>query len=291
MYEGVLAAPNFQTYGSQIPRHSEIDKFEDSNYKEVLKKAAEKKQNRQVRVLSSCRYCLENSLLKEHEVLTVNSNFYTLQPNRTSFAGRHVLLVPLDHVSSSAQLNGSEQAMSIFNQSKRDIVGLFKDQLDCSVLIYETAVNFNSVPHCRIEFLAYPSEFDNQIPLFFEMAFRDLGGEWSTHQRSIKIQRSKGGLAKQIPPKFEYCYVEWGCNDDAKPAAEQEDQIGLCHIVEDPEKFNRNFFYEVLGSALEQDILIAKAPSQVDDEKMKQFKAWFRGNYSDFKKRQMDSAN
>ena len=98
IYEGALAPPGFQSYGSQVARHAELDRFEDANYKEVLKKAAEKKLNRQARVLSSCRYCLENSLLKEHEVLTVNSHFYTLQPNKTSFAGRHVLLVPLDHV-------------------------------------------------------------------------------------------------------------------------------------------------------------------------------------------------
>ena len=44
--EGLLAAPVMPNFGSQISARSEIDKFEEANYKEVLKKAAEKKLNR-----------------------------------------------------------------------------------------------------------------------------------------------------------------------------------------------------------------------------------------------------
>ena len=212
---GGFSQGTFLSTGSiSAPQKIDLDKFEDGNYKEVLKRAGEKRINKQARVLSSCRCCLENSKLKEHEVLTVGNHFYTLQPAKTSFPGRHLLIVPMDHVLSSVQLKGSDELLKELSELKAKIARLFKENLGCSVLFYETAVNFNSVPHCRIEALAYSSEFDDQIPLFFEMAFRDLGSEWSTHQRAIKVLRSKGGLLKQIPDKFEYAYVEWGCGEN-----------------------------------------------------------------------------
>ena len=67
--------------------------------------------------------------------------------------------------------------------------------------------------------------------------------------------------------------------------------MGLCHIVEDHEKFSRNFFYEVLGSALEQDIMMAKAPAEIEEDKMKQFKAWFRGKLFSLNKEPEENSN
>ena len=36
------------------------------------------------RVLSSCRFCLANGLLKEEEVLSISDNFFLIQPNKSS---------------------------------------------------------------------------------------------------------------------------------------------------------------------------------------------------------------
>jgi hypothetical protein len=141
----------------------------------------EKKLRKETRILSSCRYCLENGRLKDYEVLTVNNHFYLLQPGRTSFPGKHLILVPVDHVYSSINIKPSDEAYEVYQSMKKQIVQFYKTAYQCSTLIYETAMNFQKVPHCKIEFFAYDSEFDNQMPMFFEIGFRDLGSDWATH--------------------------------------------------------------------------------------------------------------
>ena len=59
--------------------------------------------------------------------------------------------------------------------------------------------------------------------------------------------------------------------------------MGLAHIVEDAENFNRRFFYEVMGSALELDVLVAKAPKELEENQLKDFKVWFRTKWKEVK--------
>ena len=280
--ENEAARFDFSKHGKGFldSQKAEIEKYEDGDYKTFLKKMEEKKVKKETRILSSCRYCLENGKLKEYEVLTLNSHFYLLQPGKTSFPGKHLILVPVDHITSSIHIKPNDEAYSVLQKMKNQIVEFYKKEYNCSTLIYETAMNFEKVPHCKIEFFAYDSEFENQMPLFFEIGFRDLGSEWSTHKKAIKVLRSKGGLVKQIPDKFEYAYVEFDCSEQKNGYSEQQDWIGLAHIIEDPEKFNRQFFYEVMGSALELDVMVAKAPKELDQNQLVDFKAWFRSRFN-----------
>lgn len=157
--------PNFEFSktgkGFLDSQKADLEKYEDGDYKSFLKKMEEKKLKKETRILSSCRYCLENSKLKDYEVLTVNNHFYLLQPGRTSFPGKHLILVPVDHVYSSINIKPGDEAHNVYLTMKSRIIEFYKTEYNCSTLIYETAMNLNKVPHCKIEFFAYDSSFDN----------------------------------------------------------------------------------------------------------------------------------
>lgn len=254
----------------------DLEKYEDSDYKKFIKKMEDKNLKKKTRVLSSCRFCLENSKLKEFEVLKVSEYFYILQPKRTSFPGKHLLIVPTMHVNSTLALK-SEPKVVLENLSrfKKIVKKIFKNHYQCETLFYESAFNFDNVPHARIEAFALEKEEIEDSPLYFEAGFRNLGGDWDTHKKALKILKSKGGLYKQIPEKFEFCFVEWGFEDEGEE--EGGDWTGLVHVVEDAKLFDRNFIYEVIGTIKGLDVMVAKAPKVLDDEKMIQFKKWFRG--------------
>lgn len=62
----------------------------------------------------------------------------------------------------------------------------------------------------------------------------------------------------------------------------------MAHIIEDPENFNRQFFYEVMGSALELDILVAKAPKELEEKELVDFKDWFRSKLAKMRKNEIE---
>ena len=266
----------------------DLEKFEDGDYKQFIKKMKEKKLRKKTRVLSNCRFCLENGKLKEYEVLTITETFYILQPGRSSFPGKHLILVPCEHVVSLNKLGSDPEFSKKLENLKTKIRRFFKKAYSCQTLFYESAFDFDGVPHARMEAFAVEKDAYDQAALFFEIGFRDLGGDWDTHKKAIRIQRSKGGFFKQIPDIFEYCYVEWGPGETGEAGESGEgaeggeglkggsDWVGLAHVIEDWRSFNRSFFYEVMGSAMELDVLVAKAPKLLDEENMVSFKKKFR---------------
>jgi len=243
----------------------DLEKYEDGDYKGFLTKMRDKNLLKQKRILTTCNFCLENAKLKEFEVLAMTQTAYILQPKKTSFPGRHFLIVPTTHVGSTIQLEKEEYEE--LRALKEKLVLYLRNVRRLDSIVLETAFNFKKAPHARLEIFGVEEDFTIQAPLFFDQAFEDLGDLWDTHRKGQKLTKDKGGVIRQIPPNFEYCAAEW------------DDNEGLFNVIEDAKQFGRNFFYEVLGSMMDIDPMIAKAPKDVDDETMKRFKVAFRHGF------------
>ena len=262
MAQGLVPGSATGGEGWVTTQRRDLEKYEDNDYKEFLKKLGQKNLAKKKRILSSCKFCLENTFLKDYEILALNQFVYVLQPFKTSFPGRHFVILPTSHTSSTIQLE-REEYLEV-RKMKNIIIEYLKTHRKLDSVSIETAFGFHKAPHCRIEVIGVEAEFMVQAPLFFDNAFQDLGDMWDTHKKGQYIKKSKGGILKQIPPNFEYCAVEW------------DDNEGMFNVVEDAKEFSRSFFYEVLGSMMDMDPMVAKAPKDVDEETMKKYKGAFR---------------
>lgn len=50
-----------------------------------------------------------------------------------------------------------------------------------------------------VECIASKRDVDANLPMYFKKAFEEMDSEWSTHKKIIHIEKSKGGIQKQIP--------------------------------------------------------------------------------------------
>lgn len=147
-----------------------------------MKKLHQKKLNKKKVILSSCRLCLENGFLKDYEILTLNQFVYVLQPKKTSFPGRHFLLVPTAHNNSTICLEREEYLE--LRKMKLLLEVYLKMELSLETVVYETAFNFGRSPHCYLEIFGVEAEYMFQAGLFIDTAFRDIGDDWSTHKKA-----------------------------------------------------------------------------------------------------------
>ena len=158
---------------------------------------------RQERVLSTCRLCLANGMLKEEEILSISDHFYLLQPRESSFViisapfpGKHFLLVPFSHTKSIREIN--EQEVKELRQYK-SALEQFAESQDEEILYLETAYRYHTAPHAKLEVLFAPKGSLEQVSIFYTKSFSDMDGDWATHKKVIEISKKEGGLFRQIP--------------------------------------------------------------------------------------------
>jgi hypothetical protein len=97
--------------------------------------------------------------------------------------------------------------------------------------------------------------------MFFKQGLLNADEEWSQHKKIIDTTNK--GIRRSVPKNFPYFHVEFGLTGG-----------GFAHIVEDEEKFPRNFGRDtVLGMLdMEPERLHRKRKSQFDEkEDVKKF--------------------
>lgn len=188
---------------SFVDLDGEIGKSDGKAYLKRVANRQSKNQRKEERVLASCRLCLANGHLKEEEILSISDNFYLLQPNQSilssneaPFPGKHFMLVPFSHSNSIRSI--SEQEREELKNYRRSLEAFAKAE-NLSVLYMETALNFDKVPHAKLEVILAEESQLEQVSIFFSKAFTELDGDWSTHKKVIELTKKNGGLFKQIP--------------------------------------------------------------------------------------------
>ena len=217
---------------------------------------------KKLHVLGKCRFCLANGLLKEYEILDANEHLFILQPNKTPFAGKHFLIVPVSHCVS--MLESTETEYLQLQVSKKEIRRQVRAHGE-DVLFIETSYRHLLQHHTMVDVLIGPSDSLEQAPIFFGKAFDDGGGEWRTNRRQVLLHKAGNGslyvgLKKSIPVNLPYVHVEWS-----------EDE-GVVHLIENEETYDRSTVYDVFGSMIDIDPLEAKQVKELLPQQMIQFK-------------------
>lgn len=255
---------------SEAKKRLAAKEYEDMDYITKMQKLQSKKLKQQTRVLGSCRFCLANGALKDYEILAMSERAYILQPKRSSFPGKHFMIFPFTHCDSTLKLDQEERAEVLkFRDCLTDYIkNYFQEDLD--VIVTETAFQFEKAPHAFLEIFAIDREASLQAPMFFYKAFSDLGSEWDANRRIRELKREKGGIVKQIPKAMEFCSVEWAVDE------------GYVKIIDDWRDFDRSFIYEVIGSMMDLDVMVAKAPRELDEFTQREFARSFKERFKEY---------
>lgn len=178
--------------------------------------------------------------------------------NTAPFPGKHLILVPFSHTKSIREI--SEQELEELNKHKSCLQAWAKSNGD-DVIYFETALNFNRMPHAKLDVLFGPSSLLSSAPIFFSKHFSDLDGNWSVHKKILKISSREGGLNGALPPNFPYVSVEWKTGDVPLGTSMLNNQ-GIAHVIEKEDEFKRKGIFEVFGTVIEMDDLHVRRNNQ-----------------------------
>jgi hypothetical protein len=121
--------------------------------------------------------------------------------------------------------------------------------------------------HCVIEVIPIPKEYYPTLPRYFQQAFEDSEGEWTTHKKFIKTTREKS-FRDTFVRELGYVHVWFGVYD------------GLGHVIEEPKEWVPWFVGEIIGSVLDLSVEYWRKPKLLESEqlhsKAQEFNAKFR---------------
>jgi hypothetical protein len=125
-------------------------------------------------VMESCWFCLSNPEIDRHLIASVGTEAY-LALAKGGLTENHLLLVPISHVSSMADLG--DQALIEFQMYKRILRDFYRTTENLSLVFYET--NFRS-HHAHTQIFPLPSHIDsNQAKQAFFDHAASLRLDWA----------------------------------------------------------------------------------------------------------------
>jgi hypothetical protein len=132
-----------------------------------------------------------------------------------------------------------------------------------SVIFMEIAMNFKKQRHTFLECIPVEINMIKQAPIYFKKAIQESESEWSQHKKLIDMT-NRGGIKKCVPIGFPYFSVEFG-----------DGSISYAHVIEDEQKFDRNFGRQIVAGMLQLDMEQWVRPQndspEITKQRMKQF--------------------
>ncbi|KRX75317.1 CWF19-like protein 2 -like protein [Trichinella sp. T6] len=120
---------------------------------------------RQEQKLDTCVRCVEGKLDK-HFVIAFGNQTYLALPKNKPLVRNHCLIVPLNHVSSCAQMD--EDVLDEIKFWREKLVAMFRTQSLCCIF-FETAKNVKHMPHCFLECIPVSKKIFECAPMYFKI--------------------------------------------------------------------------------------------------------------------------
>ncbi|KAG0260367.1 hypothetical protein DFQ27_003591 [Actinomortierella ambigua] len=198
--------------------------------------------------LDQCQLCFKDDgrTAPLTPVVSLGSQVYLGLPLVKEFLPGQCLIVPLQHVTSTLELD--DDAWDEIRNFMKCLIQMHAAQ-DRFVIFSETVLHPHgrSPKHTAIECYPIPWQAGQAASGYFKEAILGVAEEWSQHKKIIETNAKdpkNGGVRRRLTSKMPYFHVWCFGNPDR----------GYGHVIEDDEtKFPDYFVREVLASACEMD--------------------------------------
>lgn len=207
-------------------------------------------------ILDRCKFCFNSSYHREHLLIAVGINIYLCVPSHQSLTDGHCLLVPVEHVTSSLQLD--ENVWNELKIFQKGLTRMFSD-FDMDVIFTECCTSSTKRSHMCIECIPVPKEEGSMAPMYFKKAIQESDCEWAQNKKLIDTRQK--GVKNSIPLGLPYFYVDFN------------NEGGFAHVIEDPSLFPNYFAKEVIGGLIDAEPRLWLKPQHEDIEQQKKKKS------------------
>uniref|UniRef100_F1L4N5 CWF19-like protein 2 n=1 Tax=Ascaris suum TaxID=6253 RepID=F1L4N5_ASCSU len=212
-------------------KHEERDEAKKRN-------KAIKEQKTQERTLETCSLCVDSRRFSKHCLVAIGIKTYLCAVPWRPLVDGHCIIVPSAHYSSTVSLD--EDVYDEMRIWRKGLVAMWKaEQMDC--VFIETAKNVKHGGHMYVECIPLPMDIGETAPIYFKKAINESEGEWSDNRKLLELNASNGDIRRALPKGFAYFAIDFGL------------QPGYAHIIEDEQRFPRNFAHEIIGGMLDLD--------------------------------------
>ncbi|KAI9315067.1 CwfJ C-terminus 1-domain-containing protein-like protein, partial [Dichotomocladium elegans] len=184
--------------------------------------------------LEKCRLCYHGDKPPQLAMISLGMQVYLALPNVQELTPGHCMIVPVQHVTSTLELD--DDAWDEIRNFQKCLLQMFNEQ-GCGVIFMETVVKKNQHRHTAIEAIPVPYGTYEQASAYFREAMLQVGEEWSQHKKIINT--TERGFRRSMVSDLPYFHVWCGL----------ESSYG--HVIEDEKKFPYWFGKETIAGMLD----------------------------------------
>ncbi|KAI8925041.1 CwfJ C-terminus 1-domain-containing protein-like protein [Entophlyctis helioformis] len=181
-----------------------------------------------------CMYCFNDGKSPRASVAALGIKAYLAMPETISMVPGHCLIVPVQHVLTTLELE--DDAWDEIRNFQKCLMQMAAAN-NQGVLFMEQVINFKWHKHTVIECIPVSKDLHEDAPAYFREALNSADEEWSQHKKVINT--GDRGFRRSMVKNLPYFHVWFDPNR------------GFGHVIEDAAEWRTWFGREVIASVMD----------------------------------------